>query len=117
MSCKQNKTKQNCGTILYGVCVRYEGGVSANSSLTAGCLNLEETTQDIYDQLDEIEDKLDVSELGSDCITFIEPRTLSSVIQQMYDKLCELEGIVAYQESLIITLQGQVDELQQNPCS
>ena len=117
MNCKKNKTKQNCGTILYGVCVRYEGEVSNNSSLTAGCLNLEETTQDIYDQLDDIDEKLDMSDLNNDCITFTEPKTPASVLKQLYDKLCELEDTVSTQAGLISTLQGQVEELQENPCS
>lgn len=116
MNCKRNKIKQNCGNYIFAVCTKYEGDVSNNSSLTAGCLNLEETTQDIYDQLDVIDSKLDMSSLNNDCITFTEPKTTASVIKDLYDKLCALEDTVNTQAGLITTLQGQVEELQQNPC-
>lgn len=116
MKCNKNKIKQNCGNIVYGVCTRYEGTVSDNSSLIVGCLNLDETTQDIYDQLDAIDGQLNMASLENDCITFTEPRTPASVINQLYQKLCSLEDTVASQAQQILTLQGQVEELQQQNC-
>ncbi len=116
MGCNDNQIKQTCGTIVYGACTRYESGVSENSSLTEGCLTLEETTQDIYNQLDVIDGKLDMSSISNDCIIFTEPRTPVSVINQMYQKLCELEDTVSSQGTLITTLQGQVAALQANVC-
>lgn len=116
MKCNKNKTKHNCGSIVYASCVRYEGEVSDNSELTAGCLSVEETTQDIYNQLDEIAEQLDMSSLDNDCIIFTEPKTPISIITQLYQKLCALEDIVNTQAEQIVTLQGQVDELQQSQC-
>lgn len=115
MSCNK-QIKQNCGTIIYGACVRYEKGVSNNSSLTEGCISIEETTEDIYNQLDSIDEKITLSSIVNDCITFTEPKTINSVIGQLYNKLCELEGIIITQAGLIETLQGQVEDLQQNNC-
>lgn len=117
MKCNKTKLKNNCGNYIFAQCVKYESGVSENSELTEGCLNLEETTLDIYNQLDDISEKLDMSLMNNDCIVFTEPKTPASVIKQMYDKLCALEDTVANQAALITTLQGQVLELQENPCS
>lgn len=116
MSNCNNKIKHNCGTITYSTCVRYESGVSNNSELTEGCLSLEETTLDIYNQLDVIDGKIDVSELTSSCITLIEPKIIKSVLQQVLNKICELEDTIDTQEGLIETLQAQVAELQSNTC-
>lgn len=115
MGCN-NQVKHNCGTIQYATCTRYESEVSNNSELTAGCLSIEETTKDIYNQLDVIDEKIDISELTSSCIIFIEPKTIKLVLQQMLNKICELEDIVTNQSSLIETLQTQVADLQSNEC-
>jgi hypothetical protein len=119
MSKCKSKIKQNCGTIVYASCVRYESEVSANSELDpqSGCISIEETTQDIYNQLDVLDEKIDMSSIESSCVTLTEPRTPASVITQLYDKLCELEATVEAQGQTIITLQGQIAELQSNPCS
>jgi len=54
-----NKIKNNCGTIVYAECVRYEGEVSDNSSLKEKeCINLSETTEDIYNQLETLSNKI-----------------------------------------------------------
>lgn len=60
MSCNKNKIKHNCGSIEYASCIRYEDTVSANSSLDPenDCLSLEETTKDIYEQLDDINSRI-----------------------------------------------------------
>jgi len=116
MGCN-NQIKHNCGTILYATCTRYESEVSNNSSLTEGCLSIEETTQDIYNQLDVIDEKIDMSSLNSDCISLTEPKSILSVIQQILNKICALEDTVTSQGEIIVTLQEQVAELQSNPCS
>lgn len=112
-----NKVEHNCGSITYAVCTKYESGVSRNSSLIEECRSVENTTQDIYNQLDAIDDKLNLSTLDNDCITFSEPRTPTSVLSQILNKLCALEAQVVEQGSLIETLQTQVSEIQENPCS
>lgn len=116
MGCNDKQIKQTCGVITYASCTRYESGVSNNSELTEGCISIEETTQDIYNQLNVIDGKLDMSSLENDCIIFAEPKTPLSVIKQMYDKLCSLEDTVSSQGALILTLQGQVAALQANVC-
>lgn len=119
MSKCKSKIKQNCGTVVYASCVRYESEVSTNSELDplTGCISIEETTQDIYNQLDVIDAKLDMSSIVSNCVTLTSPRTPASVVAQLYEKLCELETTVEAQGELITTLQGQIAEIQANPCS
>lgn len=116
MNCKKNKLKANCGSYIFAQCTKYEGEVSESSELTTGCLNIEETTQDIYNQLDDIDEKLDMSVMTNDCIIFTEPKTPSSVIKQLYDKICALEDIITSQAAQITTMQNQITELQQSEC-
>ncbi len=116
MGCNDKQIKHTCGVITYASCTRYESGVSNNSGLTEGCITIEETTQDMYNQLDTIDTKIDMSALSNDCITFSEPRTPVSVTEQILNKLCSLEDIVTSQGALITTLQGQVAALQANVC-
>lgn len=56
MGCSNEKITNLCGEKTFASCTEYEGTVSNNSSLDPvnDCLSLEETTQDIYNQLDEI---------------------------------------------------------------
>ncbi len=64
MSCDNNQIKQNCGDITYAACTQYQGGVSNESDLDPinSCLSLEETTQDIYDQLDDLSARVNNSQ-------------------------------------------------------
>lgn len=112
-----NKVEHNCGSVLYATCTKYEGGVSDSSSLVSQCRSVENTTQDIYNQLDVIDEKIDLSSLENDCITFSEPKTLLSVLTQLLSKLCNTEALVEEQAGLITTLQAQVAALQANPCN
>ncbi len=114
-----NKIKHTCGGVqTFALCTKYEGTVSEHSSLTEDdCLDVQEVIEDIYDITEDIYSKIDVSMLVNDCIILTEPKTASSVIKQILDKLCALEDIVTSQAELIETLQEQVIELQENPCS
>ncbi len=112
-----NKIKQNCGNISYASCTRYESEVSENSSLDiTECISVEEAIEDIYNQLDTVDEILDISSLVGGCITFTEPKTIVSVLTQVCEKLCALEDTVESQAELIETLQSQVADLQANNC-
>lgn len=112
-----NKTEHNCGAITYALCTKYESEVSRNSSLEDDCKNIEETTQDIYIQLDAIDDKLNLTSLDNSCVAFTEPKTLLSVLSDLIDKVCTMQTLLEQQETLVTTLQTQIEELQANPCN
>lgn len=60
MACDNDQIKQSCGNITYAACTQYQGGVSSESDLDPinDCLSLEETTQDIYSQLDDLSSRI-----------------------------------------------------------
>jgi len=68
-----SKIRHTCGSTTYAVCANYEGIVNSQSELSEeSCLNLEETTSDIYNQLETILDNSDLSALGEQCLTYVE---------------------------------------------
>lgn len=104
MSCG-DKIKQRCSKV-YANCVSYEGTVNTNSSLlTEGCLVIEETTQDIYNQLDAISEANDLSDLGSSCLTYPQVDNkyqIKDVLKKFEDKLCELDITSSSSEAINI---------------
>lgn len=114
-----NKIKHTCGGVYsFAVCTKYEGSVSEHSSLEEeDCLDVQEVIEDIYDITEDIYSKIDMSSLDNDCITFTEPKTVLSVITQMYQKLCELQTIVTGQQTIIVAMQEEIDNLQENICN
>lgn len=89
MGC-QEKIKERCKKV-YANCTSYEGIVNTDSSLTdEGCLTIEETTQDIYDQLEH----LNLSELGQKCLTYVEEDGklyVNKVLLQLEQEICDLK--------------------------
>lgn len=114
-----NKVKHNCGGVqTFAVCTQYQGTVSAQSSLGEDdCLYVEEVIEDIYDITQDIYSKIDMTALNSNCITFTEPRTVKSVIAQMYLKICQLEDTLQAQQVTNGTMQLQITALQNNICN
>jgi len=100
MNCN-NKTKQSCGSTNYSTCIQYEGSVNVNSTLTdETCLDLEQTTQDIYDQLD----NLDLSDLGDLCLSYTTVGGKNIV-----------KNVLLKYEQEICTLKEKVTELENRP--
>lgn len=112
-----NKVEHNCGSKTYAVCTKYEGEVSRNSFLKDDCKNIEQTTQDIYTQLDAIDDKLNLTSLDNRCVSFTEPKTILSVLSNLINKVCTMQTLLEQQKTLVTTLQTQIEELQANPCN
>lgn len=72
MGCRENKLKYNCGNQKQNArCTFYEGDLPKFSELE-DCVTIEETTEEIYESVQEIKDSIDLSELGTDCIDFSE---------------------------------------------
>lgn len=88
--CCGNKTKHTCGQTVYATCTKYEGTVNSQSSLVdESCLDSEETTQDIYNQLEEIQSSIDLSDLGKTCLNY-PGLTVKKVLLVQEEKICEL---------------------------
>ena len=113
-----NKVKHTCGGVQnFALCTKYEGSISEQSSLLEDdCLDVQEVIEDIYNITEDIYSKINMSELDNDCITFTEPRSPTSVIAQIYTKICQLVDLVETQQITINTMQEEIDNLQENIC-
>lgn len=83
--------KNTCGTSTYAECVNYEGKVNESSELKTHCaLSIEETTQDIYNQLEEI----DLSGLGETCLSYVTTSKGKTVVKNVLlkyeEEICNL---------------------------
>lgn len=89
-----NKIKHTCGSIVFADCTSYEGTVNADSEFNENnCLSIEQTTQDIYNQLD----NLDLSALGESCLTYVTiegKNIVKNVLLKHEEKICELQARV-----------------------
>lgn len=89
-NCNQ-KIKYTCDGEKPAMCIRYEGEVNENSEYTNdSCLSVEETTQDIYNQLEDI----NLSQLGDSCLEYVSEDgrlKVKNVLLKHEEKICELE--------------------------
>jgi hypothetical protein len=117
MGCN-NKVKYTCGnTINYATCIEFQGVISENTLLeNAECADVQEVIEDTYKMIDVIKEEIDVTTLENTCITFTEPKTPKSVIEQLYAKICDLEELIITQGELITTMQLQISNLQSETC-
>ena len=90
MNC-HNKIKHTCSTTNYSTCVHYEGSVNTDSELVnETCLDLEQTTQDIYNQLE----NLDLSALGELCLSYVQENNkniVKNVLLKFEEEICNLK--------------------------
>lgn len=115
MGCN-NKVKQTC-TKTFAVCTMYEGSVSEHTLLEqVECLEIQEVIEDLYNIIDVIKEETDVTTLENTCITFTSPKTVASVIEQMYSKICEMQELITIQGETIVTMQEEIVSLQENLC-
>lgn len=103
-----NKIKQTCGSTNYSTCIYYEGTVNEDSSLVnETCLDLEQTTQDIYNQLD----NLDLSALGDLCLSYTTiggKNIVKNVLLKFEEEICTLKEKVTELETVNICNQNIV---------
>lgn len=113
-----NKVKHTCaGVQSEALCTKYRGEISAHSNLEEGsCLDVQEVIENLYNITEDLYNKIDISSLNNDCITFTEPRTLSSVMSQMYIKICQLDNLTQMQQTTITNMQAEIDDLQTQTC-
>lgn len=94
-----NKIKHTCtGNRNYATCIMYEGETNEHSPLKDDCeLTIEETTQDIYNQLEEI----NLSELGG-CLEYVETEEGKIIVK----------NVLLKHEQEICDLKNRIDELE-----
>lgn len=102
-----NKIRMTCtGNKQYGECVEYQSNVNTQSSLTeSSCRSIEDTTQDVYNQLQDIQDSIELSELGQTCLTYVqeEGKTIvKNALLGLESKVCELQERIVVLENAAI---------------
>lgn len=94
-----NKVEQTCGTTNYAACIEYEGTTNDNSILKNDCkLSVEESTQDIYNQLEQI----NLSELGERCLEYVledNKIVVKNVLLKYEEEICDLKEKVEILET------------------
>ena len=105
MNC-HNKTKHTCSSVNYSTCIQYESSVNTDSQYDENdCLSIEETTLDIYNQLE----NLDLSALGELCLEYTQAsgkNIVKNVLLKFEEKICELENRVEELETVDICNQS-----------
>lgn len=91
-----NKTKHTCGIISYATCTNFEGTVNPQSELIEEqCLDLEQTTQDTYNQLEDINEQIDLSVLGEKCLEYLtneeDKIIVKNVLLKFEEEICLLK--------------------------
>jgi len=103
MKNKCNKVSQTCGTRQVASCVNYEGEVNELSPLSNDCsLSVEEVLDDVYTQLEEI----NLSELGENCLTYIENEegriVVKNALIKFEEEICSLKQQIEILQSIAI---------------
>jgi len=99
-NCK-NKLKFTCEKTTPADCIEFEGDVNTNSSLDSeACKSIEETTQDIYAQLEDI----NLSELGQNCLNYTTE-----------DGRIKVKIVLLKYEEEICQLKTEIEELKNRP--
>lgn len=102
MACN-NKVSQKCGSTVYAPCVKYELEVPEISSLfEEGCLSVEDTIDDIYNLVDDVYEGINLSGLGTKCLTYIPAAKVKDILIKYEDEICTLKTKVQTLETTAI---------------
>ena len=112
-----DKIKYTCaGGKTFAQCSEYQGDLPSFSSLTTGCVSVEDAIQDIYGILLGVKTEVDMSAISNDCITFTNPKTVKSVVEELYEKVCALQQKNEEQDLAITALTLRVADVENNNC-
>ena len=101
-----SKIKHTCGIITYSTCTAWEGDVNSQSDLVdETCLDQELIDQDQYNQLEEIWNQVDLSELGDACLEYLTDEN---------DKIVVKNVLLKHEEEICL-LKNRVTELENRP--
>lgn len=96
-----SKISHTCGTKNYSTCIEYEGLLPEFSELI-DCVNLEETTEELYNLASESQ----LSGLGESCLTYIETLEgkiiVKNVLLKFEEEICALKTKIEELETVTI---------------
>ena len=117
-----NNRKYSCGDKISSICTIYDGGLPIWSELNDElCVTIEETTEELYEQVSEIKGNLDTSNLGEACLQYpnnenIKQKDANLVFEKT---LCDLLDIAKDSSNSILTCdlnyEGLVEECDDIP--
>ena len=117
-----NNRKYSCGDKISSICTIYDGGLPIWSELNDElCVTIEETTEELYEQVSEIKENLDTSNLGEACLQYpnnenIKQKDANLVFEKT---LCDLLDIAKDSSNSILTCdlnyEGLVEECDDIP--
>lgn len=115
----QKFTKKSTCSKSYAICVEYSGTLSKYTELDEeSCYSVEEVLQDTINIVDSIKEDLDLSALEGECVQYpAGEKKLIDYLQTIQNFICSQNEIITQLQSDVTTLQAQVQELQNNPCS
>ena len=95
--CRNNKIKCNCGTRQNARCVYYDGYLPKHSKLDGDCVNIDEITEEVYENQEKILDSIDLVKLGKECIDYSEFQENDSLgVKEAFltfeKEICELKN-------------------------
>jgi hypothetical protein len=94
MSNCNNRVKQTCGSTNYATCISYETELPTFSELE-DCVDLDQTTTELYSLVGGIKEEIDLSELGKNCLDYLTDENdkivVKNVLLKFEEKICELE--------------------------
>ncbi len=100
MTCGKIDRKSTCGGLkTSSICIVYEGDLpdwSELKEMIPGCVSIEETTQEIYNKVSDIEKSLDTSNIGNECLSYAkndDGKIVQSIINATFEKeICYLKN-------------------------
>ena len=120
--------KNNCTKSQESLCTFYKGYLPEKSLLkNESCVSIEETTSEIYKDLEKLKRDSDLSELGSNCIEYnpveIGKPTIKEFTLKIEQEVCDLKNNNKISESICnislegcnLDLQGLVDQCGEQP--
>lgn len=116
MSCN-DKIKQRCKKG-YGKCVAYESQAPEWSALfEESCLDIEQVADDLYENLGEVKEEINLTDLENSCLTLPVTPTVKNVIQLLIDTICTQKETIESLQDTITEIQQDITDLQQNICN
>lgn len=94
MGCGGYDITNTCGDIFYATCTMYQTELPEWSEIT-GCVTIEKTTKELYENITTIYNSIDVEKLGKKCIDYeVDKKDLNaSVVLHIFEKeLCEIKN-------------------------